>query len=131
VTHAWLLAVVLLAVDGGAALPGKTLSGDGGVVRLDLSRHVDEVLELQGSKAAIPWQHMVTTVEGKTASYLDLEDGNQVVVYLPKGGWPAQRVVLRARVMKVEGRSKRPGAAGAARVVVEYQLDVLDIRSAP
>ena len=43
-THAWLLAVVLLAVDGGAAAPGKTLFGDGGVVRLDLSRHVDEVL---------------------------------------------------------------------------------------
>jgi hypothetical protein len=74
-----------------------------------------------GRVSTTPWQHMISAIPHKTETYIDLEDGSQTVAYFGGRIACAERVLLEARVVLIEGRSKRPGAKETAS---EVQLDV-------
>ncbi|HEY3448758.1 MAG TPA: hypothetical protein VGK67_20535 [Myxococcales bacterium] len=80
-----------------------------------------ETVTVEGQVSKSPWQHMIDTVAGKPAEYLDLAGGDQIVVYvagkLPEG----KRLVLTGKVKDLKGTSKRPGSK---ELVLERQLDV-------
>lgn len=122
----WITAVVGMVLWLGQ-LP-VAAARDGGVMRINLAEKVGQQVVVRGRPAREIWQHLVGVVPGKSAAYLDLEDGNQVVAYLPKGGWPGAYVEVTAVVTEAKGRSKRPGdRTGGGDTVREYGLDVLKV----
>ena len=80
-------------------------------------------VEIEGRVSEIPWQHMINTVTGKDAFYIDLEDGDQIVAYIEGEINHTGLLRMEGTVIETAGRSKRPGSDER---FVEYQLDVFN-----
>lgn len=87
--------------------------------RDSLSAWVGRSIQLQGTPARIPHQHLIERIPGKAIEYLDLEDGAQLVVYAKDVPPCPGEVLVEGVLLRVEGAGK---AAGSGRVV-ELQLD--------
>lgn len=80
-----------------------------------------EQLVMVGRVSQTPWQHMIQTIPGKTAYYVDLAVGGQVVAYASGNMECKGQILLWAKVVLAEGTSKRPGDTKS---FTEAQLDV-------
>ena len=93
---------------------------------LKLSENIGKTISLIGSVSPTPWQHLIEIKETyENIEYLDLEDGNQIVVYSRKSIKCEGRIKITGKVIEVAGRSKRPGDTSES-VYSEYQIVVDD-----
>jgi len=99
-----------------ATTPATTTTRDGW-------REGERVM-VRGRISQTPWQHMITSVEGKRAEYFDLEGGGQTVIYARDLPPCAGTLEIEATVLRVAGPGKRPGRDTRADEYVELQLDV-------
>ncbi|MEW5740587.1 MAG: hypothetical protein AB1938_16785 [Myxococcota bacterium] len=87
----------------------------------ELGQHVGQTVCVRARLAVEIHQHLVSTVEGKKAQYVDVEAGGQYVAHAAEKLECEGTLELTARVVEVRGRSKRPGKQ---QDVVELALDV-------
>ena len=87
----------------------------------------------QGKISDRPWQHLVGSVEGKTAEYFDLQDGSQIIVYVTETPDCPEGVRVSGKVIEIRGASKRPGEAEskAGGDFSELHIDVASFRCVP
>ena len=80
-----------------------------------------------------PWQHLVGSVEGKTAEYFDLPDGSQTIIYVTETPSCPDRVRVSGKVIEIRGASKRPGEpeSKAGDDFSELHIDVTRYRCVP
>lgn len=89
----------------------------------NIQENVDKMVEVTGHLAENPHQHMIHPLDTHPIiDYFDLEGHeDQIVIYLKKPVNCAKTVKLKGKVIKAQGKSKRPGDDTA---VVEYQIIV-------
>lgn len=107
-------ALALTAADGVAAQERP----------MNLSDHEGEVVEVEGRISENPWQHLIDARRAASALYFDLDDGDQIVAYAPEPQSCPGRLRLTGVVIRVEGRSKRPGSDER---YAEHQLEVTKV----
>ncbi len=91
-----------------------------------LSENIGNDISLIGSISNTPWQHLIEITETYgNIEYLDLEDGNQIVIYSKKLIKCERKVRITGKVIEVTGKSKRPGDT-SEEVYTEYQIIVDD-----
>ena len=89
-------------------------------------------ITLRGRVSETPWQHMMTSVAGKSDAYFDLAGGKeQTVVYWKDPPTCAGDVIVSGKVLEVSGPAK---AGGPERKIYEphreLHVDVEDARCA-
>ena len=58
----------------------------------------------------MPWQHLIDFSDSyPNIQYLDLESGDQIVIYSKNPIDCLHKIKITGRVIKVTGKSKRPG----------------------
>ena len=68
-------------------------------------------VDLAGKISDTPWQHMIIMPQAYPyANYLDLEDGDQLVIYTKKQVNCTGEIKVNGKVIEAEGTSKRPGS---------------------
>ena len=91
-----------------------------------LSANVGNEISIIGTISITPWQHLIDfNEEYSNIGYLDLEDGNQIVIYSRKMIKCEKKIKIEGKVIEVSGRSKRPGDT-SEEVYREYQIIVED-----
>lgn len=94
----------------------------------DIRNAVDQTIMVKGHVSNIQWQHMIRyDKENPIISYVDLDDGFQIVVY-SKGKLPnKESILIKGKIIKISGPSKRPGETKVDDTYSEYQMIVEDI----
>jgi len=93
---------------------------------IELQKLVGKKIDIIGKISEIPWQHLIEFSDShKIIQYFDLESGDQIVVYSQDSIDCQNTVKLSGEVIKVIGKSKRPGNVSDS-VFIEYQLLVDD-----
>ena len=79
---------------------------------MDLKSQVNKIVTVKGKISNIPWQHIIGSVPGHNLQeYFDLEDKNQIVIYLKSAISERGMISITGKVVEVKGGSKKPGAA--------------------
>jgi hypothetical protein len=92
-----------------------------GSAPVKLSENVGREVTFTGRMAKIPWQHMVGGSPGKRSDYFDLDDGNQIVIYVTGEPKCPDRMEITGIVVEISGPGKGSKAGETYR---EWQLDV-------
>lgn len=116
--RAILTTIMVIAMSGWSSSPSDAQP----VKRLD-KQHVGAQVVIEGRVSKTPYQHLIDPVAGKNIEYFDLDDGDQIVIYVKGPIGCAGKVRLTGKVKEVVGTSKRPGSKHKERYV-EYQIDV-------
>jgi hypothetical protein len=91
---------------------------------MELSKNVDKKVTITGKISKVPWQHMMTSVQGHPASdYFDVDGGAQIVIYSKSAISYKGKMSITGKVLGVQGSSKRPGAS-KSETYSEYHLIV-------
>ena len=91
-----------------------------------LSDNIGKNISLVGSISNTPWQHLIKITEKyENIEYLDLDDGNQIVIYSREPIECKGRIKITGHVKEVSGKSKKPGD-NSEEVYREYQINVND-----
>jgi hypothetical protein len=104
-----------------ASAPASVAASTTGSTAVKLSENIGKEVTLTGRISKIPWQHMMGGVPGKSSQYFDLEDGNQIVIYITGELKCPDRIELTGVVVEVSGPGKGSKAEETYR---EWQLDV-------
>jgi len=76
---------------------------------LKLSENIRKRISLIGTISTTPWQHLIKISEThEIIDYLDLEDGEQIVIYSRIPIKCEKKVQITGKVIEVTGKSKRP-----------------------
>jgi hypothetical protein len=82
---------------------------------------------LRGRVSNKPWQHMMTTIPGKSPEYFDLDDTHQTVIYWATPPTCAGAIEITGTVIEATGPAKRHPSdddAGAPKTFTERSVDV-------
>lgn len=124
----WMLGLLLLpGVAAKPAVKGNTVL----LISQDLSAHVGQTLGVYGVLSERPGQHLIDAraVKAHQVGYLQLDDGEQIVVYLPRSFAPCPAplaVKLTGRVLAVHSGPQRPELQKADPGFTEHQLQVTE-----
>ncbi len=92
----------------------------------ELHKLVGQKVELEGKISDVPWQHLIDFSDThQIIQYFDLDSGDQIVIYSKETIECKEKMRLSGEVIKVDGKSKRPGDTSES-VYVEYQILVDD-----
>jgi len=86
----------------------------------ELEENIGKDIVLLGKLSNTPWQHMIDSSQKyENIYYLDLEGGDQIVFYSKTPVDCKDQIKLKGKVIRVVGKSKRPGSDVT---YIEYQI---------
>ena len=89
---------------------------------IELKNFVGKNVEIIGEISKVPWQHLINFSDSHAnIQYIDLDSGDQIVVYSRSPIECKNKVKRSGEVIRVAGKSKRPGDISGS-VYVEYQI---------
>jgi hypothetical protein len=84
-----------------------------------LQNHEGKKVSFEGTIAMVPWQHLIELPDThRNINYVNVGK-DQVVVYTKEAIECKAKVLVRGTVVKIQGKSKRPGSD---EVFTEYQV---------
>lgn len=94
----------------------------------DIQNAVGQTIMVKGHVSNIQWQHIIRfNKENPIISYVDLDDGFQIVVYSKEILPNKENILIKGKIIKINGPSKRPGESKVDDTYSEYQMIVEDI----
>ena len=79
-----------------------------------LAKNEGKTITITGKISNIVWQHIISTTNSHPySSYLDLEDGYQIIIYTKNQLACKERVEVKGKVIRVEGNEDADSKAVA------------------
>ena len=92
-------------------------------MRYNFEECLEKTITIEGKVSSTPWQHLIGVFEEFPYSeYFDLDNQEQIVIYTKKQILKRNvRLKLTGTIIKLTGRSKRPGSQDTT-AYYEYQM---------